>query len=83
MAGNYCRPCDTASWQKKAALYRMIVRKLRQYLALPTAASAGLISGDLGTSAALDTFSTVYELPLMRLTKAKNNYLKDTINCGY
>ena len=35
-------------------------------VALPTAASGGSISGDLGTSAALDTFSTVYELPLKR-----------------
>ena len=30
-------------------------------VALPTAASGGFISGDLGTSAALDPFSTVYE----------------------
>ena len=35
-------------------------------VALPTAASAAFISGELGTSAALDVFSTVYELPLMR-----------------
>ena len=35
-------------------------------VALPTAASGGSISGDLGTSAALDAFSTVYELPLTR-----------------
>ena len=35
---------------------------------LPTAASTGFISGELGTSAALDAFSTVYtyELPLAR-----------------
>ena len=33
-------------------------------VALPTAASAGFISGELGTIAALDAFSTVYELPL-------------------
>ena len=33
-------------------------------VALPTAASAGFISGELGISAALDAFSTVYELPL-------------------
>ena len=32
--------------------------------ALPTAASAGFISGELGSIAALDAFSTVYELPL-------------------
>ena len=35
-------------------------------VALPTAASGGSISGDLGTSAALDALSTVYELPLKR-----------------
>ena len=35
-------------------------------VALPTAASGGSISGDLGPSAALDVFSTVYELPLTR-----------------
>ena len=35
-------------------------------VALPTAASGGSISGDLGSSAALDAFSTVYELPLKR-----------------
>ena len=35
-------------------------------VALPTAASAGFILGDLGTSAAIDAFSTVYELPLTR-----------------
>ena len=37
-------------------------------VALPTAASGGSISGDLGTSAALDAFSTVYELPLKKGT---------------
>ena len=35
-------------------------------VALPTAASPGLISGEVGISAALDAFSTVYGLPLMR-----------------
>ena len=37
-------------------------------VALPTAASTsvGLISGELGTTAALDAFSTVYELRLTR-----------------
>ena len=33
-------------------------------VALPTAASSGFISGEVGISAALDVFSTVYELPL-------------------
>ena len=31
---------------------------------LPTAASSDFISGEVGISAALDAFSTVYELPL-------------------
>ena len=35
-------------------------------VALPTAASPGFISGEVGISAALDAFSTVYELPLTR-----------------
>ena len=35
-------------------------------VALPIAASAGSISGEFGISAALDAFSTVYELPLKR-----------------
>ena len=35
-------------------------------VALPTAASAGFISGELRISAALDAFWTVYELPLTR-----------------
>ena len=35
-------------------------------VALPTAASPGFISGEVGVSAALDVFSTVYELPLTR-----------------
>ena len=42
----------------------MTMRELRQYIALLTAASPGYISGDLGTTAALDAFSTVYELPI-------------------
>ena len=41
--------------------------------ALPTAASAGFISGELGISAALDAFSTVYELPLMRFENRLTN----------
>ena len=32
-------------------------------VAMPTAVSASFISGELGSSAALDAFSTVYELP--------------------
>ena len=34
-------------------------------VALPTAASPGFISGEVGISAALDAFSTVYGLPLL------------------
>ena len=33
---------------------------------VPTAASPGFISGEVGISAALDAFSTVYELQLTR-----------------
>ena len=47
---------DPASWPKMAATS----------VALPRAASAGFVSGELGISAALDAFSTVFELPLTR-----------------
>ena len=40
-------------------------------VALPTAASGGFISGDVGISAALDAFSTMYELPLTRFKKGQ------------
>ena len=40
-------------------------------VALPIAATSGFISGEVGISAALDAFSTVYELPLTRF-----NYLE-------
>ena len=46
-------------------------------VALPTAASAGFISGELGTSAALDAFSTVYELPLKRFKKGQTDRQTD------
>ena len=42
-------------------------------VALPTAASPGFISGELGISAALDAFSTVYELPLTRFKNRQTN----------
>ena len=47
-------------------------------VALPTAArrasfQASFISGDLATSAALDAFSTVYELPLTRFKNRQTN----------
>ena len=44
-------------------------------VALPTAASGGSISGDLGTSAALDAFSTVYEFPLTRFKNRQTDKL--------
>ena len=61
---NYCRPRDPASWPNMAATPDDCERTAT--VALPTAASPGFISGELGTSAALDAFSTVYELPLTR-----------------
>ena len=42
-------------------------------VALPTAATSGFISGEVGISAALDAFSTVYELPLTRFKKGQTN----------
>ena len=45
--------------------------------ALPTAASPGFISGEVGISAALDAFSTVYELPLTRFKKGQTNRQTD------
>ena len=61
---NYCTPRDPAPWHKMAAMPDDCERTAT--VALPTAASGGFISGDLGISAALDAFSTVYELPLKR-----------------
>ena len=61
---NCCRPRDPASWPNMAATPDDCERTAT--VALPTAASGGSISGDLGSSAALDVFSTVYELPLTR-----------------
>ena len=61
---NCCRPRDPASWPNMAATPDNCERTAT--VALPTAASGGSISGDLGSSAALDVFSTVYELPLTR-----------------
>ena len=53
---------DPASWEKMAAIPDDCERTAK--VALPTAASSGFISGEVGISAALDVFSTVYELPL-------------------
>ena len=61
---NYCRPRDPASWPNMAATPDDC--EITATVALPTASSGGSISGDLGSSAALDAFSTVYELPLTR-----------------
>ena len=61
---NYCRPRDPTSWPKMAATSDDCDRTAT--VALPTAASSGFISGEVGISAALDAFSSVYELPLMR-----------------
>ena len=61
---NYCRPRDPASWPNMAATPDDCERTAT--VALPTAASPGFISGELENSAALDAFSTAYELPLTR-----------------
>ena len=61
---NCCRPRDPASWPNMAATPDDCERTAT--VALPTTASGGSISVDLGSSAALDEFSTVYELPLTR-----------------
>ena len=55
---NYCIPRDPASWGKMVAIPDDCERTAT--VALPTVASTGFISGDLGTSAALDAFSTVF-----------------------
>ena len=59
----YCRPRDPASWEKMAAIPDDCERTAT--VALPTAASSVFISGDVGISAALDAFSTVYELRVL------------------
>ena len=68
---NYCKPRDPASWGKMAAIPDDCERTAT--VALPTAASPGFISGEVGISAALDAFSTVYELPLTRFKKGQTN----------
>ena len=72
---NYCRPCDPASWEKMAAIPDDCERTAT--VALPTAASPGFISGEVGFSAALDTFSTVYDLPLTRFKKGQTDKQTD------
>ena len=49
-------------------------------VALATAASGGFISGEVGISAALDAFSTVYELPLTRFKKGQTNKQTDKLD---
>ena len=68
---NYCRPRDPASWPNVAATPDDCERTAT--VALPTAASGGSISGELRISAALDAFSTVYELPLTRFKNRQTN----------
>ena len=48
-------------------------------VALPTAASGGSISGDLGTSVALDAFSTMYEFPLTRFKNRQTDRQLDGV----
>ena len=74
---NYCRsiPRDPASWGKMAAIPDDCERTAT--VALPTAASSGFISGEVGISAALDAFSTVYELPLMRFKNGQTDRQTD------
>ena len=50
-------------------------------VALPTAASGGFTSGDVGISAALDEFSTVYELPLTRFKKGQTDRQTNRRTC--
>ena len=64
-------PRDPASWGKMAAILDDCERIAT--VALPTAATSGFISGEVGISAALDAFSTVYELPLTRFKKGQTN----------
>ena len=68
---NHVTPPHGGKW----LLYRMIVRTAT--VALPTAASPGFISGEVGISAALDAFSTVYELPLSRFKKGQTDKQTD------
>ena len=50
-------------------------------VALPTAATSGFISGEVGISAALDAFSTVYELPLTRFKKGQTDRQTNRRTC--
>ena len=76
---NCCRPRDPASWPNMAATPDDCEGTAT--VALPTAASGGSISGDLGSSAALDAFSTVYEFPLTRFKNRQTN--KQTRRCSW
>ena len=49
-------------------------------VALPTAASSGFISGEVGISAELDAFSTVYELPLTRFKNGQTDRQTDKLD---
>ena len=69
-------PCDPASWGEMAAILDDCERTAT--VALPTAATSGFISGEVGISAALDAFSTVYELPLTRFKKGQSQTDRQT-----
>ena len=68
---NYCTPRDPASFKKMAAMPDVCERTAT--VALPTAASTVFISGELGFSATLDAFSTVFELPLTRFENTQTD----------
>ena len=72
---NYCRPRDPASWTNMAATPDDCERTAT--VALPTTASPCFISGEVGISAALDAFSTVYELLLTRFKKGQTDKQTD------
>ena len=72
---NYCIPRDPTSWGKMAAIPDDCERTAT--VALPTAASSGFISGEFVISAALDAFSTVFELPLTHFEIRQTNKQTD------
>ena len=58
---------------KKWLLYRMIVRELRQYSSAANSRQSRLHFRQVGISATLDVFSTVYELPLTHFKKGQTD----------
>ena len=71
---NYCRSIPRDPPHGKMAAISDDCERIAT-VALPTAASPGFISGELGISAAEDAFSTVSELPLRRFKKGQTNKL--------